>query len=70
MVKLHPVEAPTSRVFWNEQMHWTLAATCSACCRETVAPLVFGVPVRCAGCGVVLKIDPARTVYHRDTEAD
>lgn len=57
--------ASISRVFMNEQMHWTLQATCSECLRETIAPLIMGVPVQCAGCGLVIKIDPARTVFHR-----
>jgi hypothetical protein len=59
------IEGSPSRVFLNEQMHWTLEATCSACGRETVSPLLIGVPVHCVGCGLVIKIDPQRTVFHR-----
>ena len=59
------VEARFSRVFMNEQMHWTLQATCAVCLRETTAPLTMGVPVHCVGCGLVMKINPARTTYHR-----
>ena len=61
--------ASISRVFMNEQMHWTLQATCSECLRETTAPLVMGVPVHCTGCGLVIKIDPEKTVFHRSEGA-
>jgi hypothetical protein len=54
-----------SRIFRNEQMSWTLQATCSVCLRETVAPLLMSVPIRCSGCGLVIKIDPNRTVFRR-----
>jgi hypothetical protein len=57
--------AHSSSVFLNEQMHWTLRATCSACERETVGALNMGVPVNCGGCGLVIQIDPSRTVFHR-----
>ncbi len=58
--------ASVSRIFMNEQMNWTLQATCPECFWETSAPLVMGVPVQCAECGLVVKIDPARTVFHRN----
>jgi hypothetical protein len=58
--------ASASRVFMNEQMHWTLQATCSACHRETIAPLTMGVAVHCAGCRLEIKIDPGRTIFHRN----
>ena len=61
--------ASVSRVFMNEQMHWTLEATCSGCGGQTTAPLVMGVPVACARCGQVLSIDPTRTVFHRSEGA-
>lgn len=57
--------ARLSRVFLNEQMHWTLRATCSECHVETVAALNMGVPVNCGGCGLVIQIDPSRTPFHR-----
>ena len=60
-----PMVASISRVFLNEHMRWTLQATCSRCLRETVLPLLMGVPVECAGCGVIVKIDPAKTVFRR-----
>ncbi len=59
------VIASISRVFMNEQLRWTLQATCSDCLRETVAPLLLGIPVQCVGCGVAVKIDPTKTVFHR-----
>src|ERR1700733_12479759 len=59
------VIASISRIFMNEQMHWTLEATCSECLTETVAPLVMGVPIICFGCGVTVKIDARKTVFHR-----
>jgi hypothetical protein len=62
---LFPMIASISRVFMNEQMHWTLQATCSECLSETTTPLVMGVPAQCSGCGLVIKIDPERTVFHR-----
>ena len=58
-------EASTSRVFLNEQMHWTLEATCAVCRRQTVAPLLIGTPIHCVGCGLAIKIDPGRTIFHR-----
>jgi hypothetical protein len=57
--------ANSSRVFLNEQMHWTLRATCSECDRETLGALNMGVPINCDGCGLVIHIDPTRTVFHR-----
>jgi hypothetical protein len=54
-----------SRIFRNEQMHWTLQATCAVCLRETIAPLLMSVPVRCSGCGLLVKIDPTGTVFRR-----
>jgi hypothetical protein len=57
--------AHSSSVFLNEQMHWTLRATCSECQRETVGALNMGVPVNCDGCGLVIQIDPSRTAFHR-----
>jgi hypothetical protein len=59
------VIASISRVFMNEQMHWSLQATCSVCLSETTAALVMGVPVCCSGCGVIVKIDPRKTVFQR-----
>jgi uncharacterized protein YceK len=58
-----------SRVFMNEQRCWTLQATCSQCLTETIAPLVMGEPIECSGCGAVVKIDPAKTVFHRSEGA-
>jgi hypothetical protein len=66
---LFPMVASISRVFMNEQMHWTLQATCSECLSETLAPLIMGVPIECSGCGLVVKIDPGRTVFHRSEGA-
>ncbi len=57
--------ASISRVFMDEQMRWTLQATCSECLCETVVPLGLGAPVHCLGCGVVIKIDPSKTVFRR-----
>jgi ribosomal protein S27E len=59
------MEASVSRVFMNEQMHWTLQATCSACLHETVAPLNMGVPIHCVGCSRVITIEPGRTIFRR-----
>ena len=59
------MEASVSRVFMNEQMHWTLQATCSECLTETISPLNMGVAVLCSGCGLVIKIDPGKTVFRR-----
>jgi hypothetical protein len=53
-----------SRVFRNE--HWMLQATCAVCHRETLAPLLVGAPVHCDGCASLLKIDLARTIFHRE----
>jgi hypothetical protein len=62
----HPTSiASISRIFMNEQMHWTLQATCSECLRETTALLITGVPIECEGCGRLIKVDPDRTVFHR-----
>lgn len=57
--------ASASRVFRDEQMHWTLQATCSICLRETIAPLLMGIPVHCDGCLALIKIDPQRTSFYR-----
>ena len=57
--------AMISRIFMNEQMRWTLQASCSECLAETTSPLLIGLPVQCLGCGAVIKIDPERTVFHR-----
>jgi hypothetical protein len=58
-----------SRVFMNEALRWTLEATCSECLTETIAPLIIGAPIDCAGCGVAMKIDPRKTDFHRSTGA-
>jgi hypothetical protein len=65
MVMFVPMLASVSRIFMNEQMHWTLEATCSGCGGDTIAPLVMGVPILCSRCGVALSIDADRTVFRR-----
>jgi hypothetical protein len=56
--------ASASRIFRDDQMHWTIRATCSVCLRETVAPLLMGYPVHCDGCSALIKIDLQRTIFH------
>jgi hypothetical protein len=57
--------ASASRLFRDEQMHWTLHATCSRCHHVTIAPLLMGIPVHCDGCQALIKIDPKQTIFHR-----
>lgn len=62
------VIASASRVFRDAQTHWTLQATCSSCLRETIAPLLVGIPVRCDGCDTLIRIDVRRTLFHRSAD--
>ncbi len=57
--------ALTCRIFMNEQLQWTLQATCSDCGWETTAPLHMGVAVHCAQCGARIRIDMEKTIFHR-----
>lgn len=50
----------------NDQMHWAIRATCSVCVCETTAPPIMGIPAHCDGCSALIKIDPMRTVFHRN----
>jgi hypothetical protein len=59
--------ATSSRIFRDDQMHWTLQATCAGCLYETTAPLIMGIPVHCERCASVIKIDPSRTLFRRNT---
>jgi ribosomal protein S27E len=54
-----------SRIFMNEQLQWTLQATCSGCAHETTASLHMGTGVQCTACGAPIHIDPETTVFHR-----
>ena len=53
------------RIFMNEQLQWTLQATCSVCQAETTLALHMGVLARCDRCHALIKIDPRSTVFHR-----
>ena len=54
-----------SRIFMNEQLQWTLQATCLGCAYEASTPLHMGAGVHCPSCGAPIHIDPETTVFHR-----
>jgi hypothetical protein len=58
--------ASACRIFMNEQLHWTLQATCSCCARESAAALHMGLAIHCPHCDTPIEIDPAKTVFHRE----
>jgi len=57
--------AIASKIFLNEQLHWTLQAICSACAKETTLPLVMGMTAFCDHCGARIEVDPDTTTFHR-----
>jgi hypothetical protein len=60
------MDAVTCRIFMNEQLRWTLQATCSVCSGSITAALHMGVEVHCSGCGARVTINPAMTTFHND----
>jgi ribosomal protein S27E len=56
--------AAAYRIFMNDQMQWTLEATCSDCSCQTTAPLHMGVAVHCVRCAARILVEPLEQCEH------